>query len=120
MRRQVALHTVSRQLAQRNWTAQTCAQLLQNPPADLMGLITARMEGSKKNAAGHKARNGGSSTGGPRGHMECRGYGPCLVPGVEEAKRAVDMVYDESKCAEASAAPCPSAMSHTCCTLHVY
>ena len=30
--------------------------------------------------------------------MECRGYGPCLVPGVEERKAGVDMRYDESKC----------------------
>ena len=63
------------------------------------GMIEARMAGSAKNAAMHRARNGGSSTGGPRGHMECRGYGPCLVAGVSDAARAVDMLYDAGKCA---------------------
>jgi hypothetical protein len=95
----VASHTLSRQHAQRNWTALTCAQLLSRPPPDLMGLISARMEGSAKNALGHRLRNGGSSTGGPRGHMECRGYGPCLVPGVSEREQSVDMLYDADKCA---------------------
>ena len=98
----VAAHTLSRQMAQRNWTALTCKQLLAAPPSDLMGLISARMEGSAKNAAGHKQRNGRSSTGGPSGHMECRGYGPCLVEGVPERARAVDMVYDPSACAKAT------------------
>lgn len=98
----VASHTLSRQHAQRNWTALTCAQLLSRPPADLMGLISARMEGSAKNAQNHRQRNGGSSTGGPRGHMECRGYGPCLVAGVSERERSVDMLYDSAKCEAAT------------------
>ena len=95
----VASHTLSRQQAQRNWTALTCAQLLVKQPSDLMGLIAARMAGSAKNAANHRRNNGGSSTGGPRGHMECRGYGPCLVPGKPENMRSVDMVYEEASCA---------------------
>jgi len=98
----VAAHTTSRQLAQRNWTGRTCAQLLDEQPTELMRLIQARMAGSAQNAAMHKRNNGGSSTGGPRGHMECRGYGPCLVPGVSEAKQVVDMVYDADKCAPAT------------------
>jgi hypothetical protein len=98
----VASHTLSRQLAQRNWTARTCSQLLADPPPDLMGLIEARMAGSAKNAKHHMSINGRSSTGGPRGHMECRGYGPCLVPGKSESAREVDMRYDEGACLTAT------------------
>jgi hypothetical protein len=68
-----------------------------------MSLIIARMRGSASNAKNHLLRNGGSSTGGPRGHMECRGYGPCVVEGVDEHQRAVDMRFDEVKCAAVSA-----------------
>ena len=31
--------------------------------------------------------------------MECRGYGPCLVPGVQAHAQAVDMLFDADKCA---------------------
>ena len=99
----VAAHTLARQQAQRNWTGLDCATLLRTQPSDLMGLIHARMEGSAENAANHRRRNGGSSTGGPRGHMECRGYGPCLVSGVEGGAQAVDMLYEASKCEAVSA-----------------
>ena len=125
----VASETLSRQQALRNWTARTCASLVASPPADLMSLIIARMRGSASNAKNHLLRNGGSSTGGPRGHMECRGYGPCVVEGVDTAcmqvlttapspphrygpcvvegvdehQRAVDMRFDEVKCAAVSA-----------------
>ena len=81
----VASETLSRQQALRNWTSRTCASLVASPPADLMSLIIARMRGSASNAKNHLLRNGGSSTGGPRGHMECRGYGPCVVEGVDTA-----------------------------------
>ena len=99
----VASETLSRQQALRNWTSRTCASLVASPPADLMSLIIARMRGSASNAKNHLLRNGGSSTGGPRGHMECRGYGPCVVEGVDEHQRAVDMRFDEVKCAAVSA-----------------
>ena len=125
----VASETLSRQQALRNWTSRTCASLVASPPADLMSLIIARMRGSASNAKNHLLRNGGSSTGGPRGHMECRGYGPCVVEGVDTAcmqvlttapspphrygpcvvegvdehQRAVDMRFDEVKCAAVSA-----------------
>ncbi len=100
----VASHTLSREQAVRNWTARSCASLVAAPPDDLMGLIGARMRGSAANAKGHRQRNGSSSTGGPRGHMECRGYGPCLVEGTDERARALDMRFDEAKCAAVSAA----------------
>ena len=74
-------------------------QLLQSPPDGLLRLIEKRMEGSARNALGHRQRNGGSSTGGPRGHMECRGYGPCEVPWASAAEKKRDMVYDGDKCA---------------------
>ena len=35
--------------------------------------------------------------------MECRGYGPCLVSGVEGGAQAVDMLYEASKCEAVSA-----------------
>ena len=99
----VASETLSRQQALQNWTSRTCASLVASPPEDLMGLIIARMRGSASNAKNHLLRNGGSSTGGPRGHMECRGYGPCVVEGVDEHQRAIDMRFDEVKCAAVSA-----------------
>ena len=99
----VASATLSREHVQRTWTGRTCADLVNDPPADLMGLIRARLEGSAKNAASHLARNGSSSTGGPRGHMECRGYGPCLVDGVGVPRQAVDMRFDADKCAAVTA-----------------
>ncbi len=95
----VAQHTLVRQEEQKNWTGRTCAQLLAAPPSDLLSLMQKRMEGSAANAAAHLRNNGGSSTGGPRGHMECRGYGPCIVPGVEGRARSVDMKYDAARCA---------------------
>eukprot|EP00965_Chrysotila_dentata_P112914 3730615-Pleurochrysis_carterae.AAC.1 len=45
------------------------------------------MAKSKENAAGHQRRQGRSSTGGKPGTMECRGYGPCVVPSIPEHLR---------------------------------
>lgn len=107
----VSAHTVSQEEAQRNWTTLTCTQLLDAPPHDLLDLIQKRLIGSAKNALNHRLHNGGSSTGGPRGHMECRGYGPCIVFGVPESERAVDMLFDGDKCAKIT----PSDVMHRVC-----
>ncbi|KAL1495357.1 hypothetical protein AB1Y20_016726 [Prymnesium parvum] len=95
----VADHTLSLQQAQRRWTSRSCASLLASPPADLMSLIGKRMSGSAANALRHQQAQGRSSTGGPRGHMECRGYGPCEVRGASAAAKAKDMIFNASSCA---------------------
>jgi len=106
----VAEHTVAQQAAQRLWTNHSCATLLSGgadgaalPGGALHRLLTKRMAGSQENAANHQRRKGRSSTRGEPGMMECRGYGPCMVPGFLKSQKAQDAKYDEAACNSVSA-----------------
>jgi hypothetical protein len=105
----VAQHTVAQQTAQREWTNHSCASLLGGggggavlPGGALHGLLSKRMAGSELNAANHQRRRGQSSTRGEPGTMECRGYGPCAVPGMPQRLQAQDAHYNASACGAVS------------------
>jgi hypothetical protein len=101
----VAQHTVAQQAAQREWTNHSCAALLSGggngallPDGALHSLLSKRMAGSEANAANHQKRKGQSSTRGEPGTMECRGYGPCAVPGLSAVERVNDAQYSAAAC----------------------
>ena len=84
------------------WTSRTCADLNANPPAELIEIISQRLSKSAANAARHQRVRGRSTTRGEPGTMECRGYGPCEVPGVSSRQRVQDMQYNATACALAT------------------
>jgi len=97
-RQQVASETLTTQ-QHVEWTARPCRELLTDPPAELITLLEQRMAASSKNAAEHQRRKGRSSTRGEPGTMECRGYGPCVVPGWNATQRVSDGQFSASACA---------------------
>ena len=84
------------------WTSRPCSDLNADPPAELIENIRQRLLKSAANAARHQRLRGRSSTRGEPGTMECRGYGPCEVPGVGSRQRVQDMQYNASACALAT------------------
>ena len=95
---QVASETLWARNQTAEWTAWPCAQLVANPPDELMEMLRRRLQKSAANAAAHLRRKGRSSTRGAPGTMECRGYGPCEVPGWHDAQRVHDGLFNASLC----------------------
>jgi hypothetical protein len=107
----VAQHTVAKQVAQRIWTNYSCARLLEGAlgqstgqlPAALTQLLDDRMHSTMANTKSHQRSMGRSSTGGAPGVMECRGYGPCLIPGLNPLQQKLDTSFEEAPCRATSA-----------------
>jgi len=63
--------------ATRRWSRRTCAELTAEPPPALLKYISKRMAESAKAAEGFKQRMDRGDSHGPKGMMDCAGYGPC-------------------------------------------
>jgi hypothetical protein len=102
-RQQVATETLDSRRQTASWTARPCAELMAAPPAELMTMLERRLAKSAENAANHQRRRGRSSTRGEAGTMECRGYGPCEVPGWSARQKVADGQYNATLCAAVTA-----------------